>query len=190
MPDLRTTTEDPIQIHDGLSFVSKQDIAPGDSNVPAYTISGKDNYVIGIERNTPFAPEFIDTTGSKLDESARLTFQKADPQGNPLGSAIIAEANLGQFNYAKMRSDPEYFKTTSKSLLLDEREFLYVYIDVPSGSNDFDASQSRLTIGDAVTQTGKPVFIRRKENLSTAQQSAVNQASSGGGGGGGGGGGN
>jgi hypothetical protein len=181
MPQIRTTGEDPLQLHDGLSFVTKQDVAPGETNKPAYTVEGKDNYVVGVERNTPFAPNFIDAGGEKIDESTRLTIQKADPQGNPLGNAIIAEANLGQFNYAKMRSDPEYFKTTSKSLLLDEREFLYVYINIPNGSADFDASRSRLTIGDAVTQTGKPVFIRRKDELSAAQQSAVNQASSAGG---------
>lgn len=177
MPDIRTTQEDPLQIHDDLSFVTKQNVTPGEPNKPAYIVEGKTNYVLGIEMNTPFAPEFIDINGNKLDESSRLVFQKADPQGNPLGNAIIAEANLGQFNYAKMRSDPEFYKTTNKSLLLDEREFLHVYIDIPSGAANFDASQSRLTIGDAVTQTGKPVFIRRKSSLGAAQQSAVNQAS-------------
>jgi len=181
MPDIRSTTEDPLQLHDGLSFVSKQDISAGETQKPAYTISGKDNYVLGIERNTPFAPEFYDTSDTKLDEASRLTIQKTDPQQNPLGNAIVAQANLGQFDYSKMRNDPEFFKTTSKSLLLDEREYVHLYLDIPSGSNDFDASRSRLTIGDAVTQTGKPVFIRRKQSLSSAQQSAVDQASSGGG---------
>lgn len=179
MPDIRTTVEDPIQIHDGLSFVTVQDVAPGETQKPAYIVDGKDNYLIGVEKNTPFAPEFIHTGGSKIDESTRLVMQKADPQGNPLGNAIIAQANLGQFNYNKMRSDPEYFKTTAKSLLIDEREKLHLYLDIPTGANDFDASQSRLTIGDAVTQTGKPVFIRRKDSLNQQQRSAANQASTG-----------
>jgi hypothetical protein len=177
MPEIRSTREDPIQLHDDLSFVESSDVAPGEDAQPAYVVSGKDNYVIGVEQNTPFAPEFIDTNGEKLDESTRVVFQKADPQGNPLGNAIIASFNLGQFDYEKMRSDPDYFKSTRKSLLLDEREFLHVYLDIPSGSADFDASQSRLTIGDNVTQTGKPVYIRRKADLSNSQQQAVNQAS-------------
>lgn len=177
MPEIRSTNEDPLQIHDGLSFVTKQDIAPGETSKPAYTIQGKDNYVIGIEQNTPFAPEFYNTNSNKIDEATRLTLQKTDPQENPLGNAIIAQGNLGQFDYSKMRSDPEFFKTTSKSLLLDEREFVHLYLDIPSGANNFDASRSRLTIGDAVTQTGKPVFIRRKRSMSQAQQQAVDQAS-------------
>lgn len=180
MPDIRSTNEDPLQLHDELSFVSKQDIAPGETSKPGYTIQGKDNYVIGIEKNTPFAPEFYNASQNKLDEATRVTIQKTDPQENPLGNAIIAEGNLGQFDYSKMRSDPEFFKTTSKSLLLDEREFVHVYLDIPSGANDFSNTDSRLTIGDAVTQTGKPVFIRRKQALSQAQQQAVDQASSGG----------
>lgn len=177
MVEVRTTSEDPIQIYDGLSFVTKTDVTPGDTATPAYEIAGAEGYVIGIERNTPVAPEFRDSSGNKLDGSARVLFQKADPQGNPLGNAIVFEANLDTFNYNKMRSDPEYFKTTSEALLIDEREFLHVYIDIPSGSNDFSASDSRITIGDNVTQTGKPVFIREKSTLNQQQRQAVNQAS-------------
>ena len=177
MPELRSTREDPIQIHDGLSFVTKQDISPGETAKPGYVVEGKQNYVLGIERNTPVAPQFVDSNSEPLDESTRITLQKTDPQENPLGNAIIMHGNLGQWNYTKMRSDPEYFKTTTKSLILDEREYLHVYIDIPSGANGFSASESRLTIGDAVTNTGKPVFIRRKDSLSSAQQQAVNQAS-------------
>lgn len=180
MPEIRTTREDPVQIHDDLSFVSKQDIAPGETAKPAYTVDGKTNYVIGVESNTPFGPELIDTNNSKLDDSTRLTLQKADPQGNPLGNAIVAHAHLSQFDYSKMRADPDFFKTTSKSLLLDERQFLYLFLDIPTGSANFDASRSRLTIGDAVTQTGKPVFIRKKDTLSSTQKQAVNQSAGGG----------
>jgi hypothetical protein len=181
MVDVRSTVEDPIQIHDQLSFVTVQDVDPGETQKPAYIVEGKDNYIIGVERNTPFGPEFYNTGSTKLDTSTRLVMQKADPQGNPLGNAIIAQANLGQFNYNKMRSDPEFFKTTAKSLLIDEREHLHLYLDIPTGSGTFDGSISRLTIGDAVTQTGKPVFIRRKDSMNAAAQSAANQASTGGG---------
>jgi hypothetical protein len=174
--DVRTTNEDPIQLHDDLPFVTKTDVTAGDRHVPAYKIEGPDNYVVGIESNTPLAPEARDSNGVKLDGATQVVLQKADPQGNPLGNAIIFEHNLDAFDFEKFRSDPRYFKTTQKTLLLDEREFLYVYYHIPAGSNDFDASQSRLTIGDNVTQTGKAVYIRKKNSLSATQQAAVNQA--------------
>ncbi len=176
MPELRSTREDPIQIHDGLNFVSKQDVSPGETATPAVTIEGTDNYVIGIEKNTLFAPEFYNANGEKIDESTRVVIQKTDPQENPLGNAIAFQANFGQFDYGKFRSDPEFYKTTTKSLLIDEREYVHIYLDIPEGAAAFDASASRLTIGDPVTQTAKPVFIRRKDDLSQAQKQAVNQA--------------
>lgn len=180
MPEVRTTDEDPIQIYDGLSFVSKQNVASGETSTPAWTISGQDNYVIGIESNTPFALEAYEATNqTKIDESTRFTIQKTDPQDNPLGNAIAAQGNFNQFDYNKMRSDPDYFLTTNKSLVLDERENVHIYLDIPSGSNDFDSSASRLTIGDNVTQTGKPVFIRKKDSLNSQQRQAVQQTSSG-----------
>lgn len=178
--EIRTTTEDPIQIHDDLEFVTSEDVTDQERYNPAYVIEGAENHVIGIEANTPVAPEFYDSNGDKMDESTRVIMQKADPQGNALGNAIIHEANLGQYDYEKFRSDPEYFKYTRKPLLLDEREFLHVYLDIPNGSNGFDAGLSRLTIGDNVTQTGKPVFIREKSDLTAAQREAVAQASTGG----------
>jgi len=183
MPEIQSTTEDPIQIYDELSFVTSQDIAPGVDYEPAYIIEGAEDKVIGVERNTPFAPEFRDSDGEKLDGSTRVVAQKADPQGNALGNAIVLDANLDQFVYEEMRSDPDYFKTTSKGLIIDEREFLHIYVHVPeSASNGFSAAQSRLTIGDNVTRTGKPVFIRDKQQLAPEQREAVNQASTGNGG--------
>lgn len=176
--DIRTTNEDPIQLHDDLPFVTSQTVAPGDDHLPAYKVEGPDNYVIGIEANTPLAPEFRDANGNKLDSSAQILLQKADPQGNPLGNAIVFEHNLDAFDYEKMRSDPRFFRHTQKSLLLDEREFLYVYVRLPTGATSFDPAQSRLTVGDNVTQTGKAVFIRKKDALSDTQQQAVKQANS------------
>lgn len=181
MVQIRSSNEDPIQIFDRLSFVSSQATAPGETHTPAYTVSGEDGYVIGVEANTPIAPELRDSNGDKLDDSTRVIFQKADPQGNPLGNAIVFEANLGQFDYEKFRSDPDYFVTTKKPLLLDERESLHIYLDIPTGSNGFDPATSRLTIGDAATQTGKPVYVRDKNSLSQNQRQAVDQASTGGG---------
>lgn len=176
--DIRTTNEDPIQLHDDLPFVTKQAVTAGEKHVPAYKIEGPDNYVIGIESNTPLAPEARDSNGDKLDASTQVVLQKADPQGNPLGNAIVFEHNLDAFDYEKMRSDPRFFKHTQKSLLLDEKEFLYVYFHIPNGSNDFDPAQSRLTLGDNVTQTGKAVFIRKKDSLNDVQQQAVSNANS------------
>lgn len=174
--DIRTTNEDPIQIHDGLPFVEKQSINAGERHTPAYVIEGPKNYVLGVEAATPLAPEFRDANGDKLDESTQIILQKADPQGNPLGNAILFQHNLGTFDYEKMRSDPKFFRKTQKPLLLDEKEFLYVYAHVPEGSNAFDPAESRLTIGDNVTQTGKPVYIRKKNTLNGNQQQAVDQA--------------
>lgn len=174
--NIRTTTEDPLQIHDELSFVTKTDVTDSENHVPAYEVEGPDGYVIGVEPNTPLGVEARDSSGNKLDGSTRVILQKADVQGNPLGNAIIFEHNLDAFDYEKMRSDPQYFKYTRKPLLLKEREYLYVYFDIPSGGNAFSASDSALTIGDNVTQTGKPVFIRELDSLSKQQQSALKQA--------------
>ena len=177
MPEIQPTNEDPVQIHDGQGFVEKQTVEPGDKYTPAYIVEGGENRVIGIESNTPVAPEFRDADGQKLDASARVVFQKADPEGNPLGNAITFEANLGQFDYPKMRSDEDYFKTTNKGIIIDEREFLHIYVKIPEGTEAFDPANSRLTIGDNVTRTGKPVFIRKKDSLSEEQRMAVDQAS-------------
>lgn len=176
--DIRTTNEDPIQLHDDLPFVSSQAVTAGERHVPAYKIEGPDNYVLGIEANTPLAPEVRDANGDKLDTSTQVILQKADPQGNPLGNAIVFEHNLDAFDYEKMRSDPRFFRHTQKSLLLDEREFLYVYLHIPTGAPNFDPAQSRLTVGDNVTQTGKAVYIRKKDSLNDVQKQAVSQANS------------
>lgn len=176
--DIRTTTEDPIQIHDDLPFIETNPVNPGETHVPAYEIEGPDNYVVGIESNTPLAPELRDANGEKLDSSTQVILQKADPQGNPLGNAIIFDHNLDAFDYEKMRSDPRFFRHTQKSVLVDEKEYLYVYLRIPDGAEPFDPDMSRLTIGDNVTQTGKAVFIREKSSMSGVEQQAVEQANS------------
>lgn len=174
--NIRQNTEDPLTIHDSLDFVTKQDVAPGERNKEAYSIRGPRNYVIAIEPNTVVAPEFRDSTGEKLDGSTQIILQKADIQGNALGNAIIFETSLTSFEYDKMRSDPEYFKYTRKPLLLKPREYLNVYLDIPDNGSSFDASSSRLTIGDNVTQTGKPVYIRHLDTMSQEEKRMVEQA--------------
>jgi len=174
--DIRKNTEDPIQIHDQLDFVSKQDVSPGQDTVPAYTLRGPRNYAIGIEEETPLAPEFRDEDGNPIDTSTQLVLQKADVQGNPLGNAIIFQHNMGAFDYEEMRSDPQYFKYTNKPLLLKPREYLYVYLRMPEGADDFSAAESRLTIGDNVTQTGKPVYIRHLRDMKDSEKKLIEQA--------------
>lgn len=174
--EVTSNTEDPIRIHDDLDFVSKQDVAPGEDSVPAYTIRGPRNYTIGIEAETPIAAEFRDSTGDPVDDSAQIVVQKADVQGNPLGNAIVFETNMGTFDYEEMRSDPEYFNYTQKPVLLKEREYLYVYLRLPSGADTLSAAESRLTIGDNVTQTGKPAYIRHMRDMSEQEKKMVNEA--------------
>lgn len=174
--DIRQNSEDPIRIYDGLDFVSKQDVAAGEENKEAYDIRGPRNYVVGIEEDTPIAPEFRDSAGEPLDPSTQVVVQKADVQGNPLGNSIVFEEALGAFNFEKMRSDPQYFKYTRKPLLLKPREYLFVYLDIPDTANGFDASQSRFTIGDNTTQTGKPVFIQHLKNMNAKQKQMVKEA--------------
>lgn len=169
--------EEPITISDDKEFVSKQDVAAGTRGI-GYTVEGPIDYVIGVDAGTVVAPYFVDENGEKLDDATRIIMQKADPQGNPLGNAIIFEDSLSVFNYHKMLSDTDYYRFTHKPLLLDEREFLYVYIDVPEGVPGFDASNSRITMGDKSTRKNQPVYIREKGSLNSGQQDAVNQASS------------
>lgn len=165
--------EHPIQIYDDLDFVNKQNVGPNESHNWAYQIEGPRNYVLAVDAGTLVAPHFYNVNGEPVDDSAVLLMQKADRQGNPLGNAIVFEDTFDVFDYEKMRSDTDYFRTTHKPLVLDEKEFLNIYVDLPSGSADFDADASRLTIGDKSTRKNQPAFIRRKDELNGMQQQAV-----------------
>lgn len=170
-------SEKQISIDDDKPFVSKQDVGAADANTPAYTIEGPDSYLIAVDQNTPVAPEFRDSNGDELDGSTRITIQKCDKQGNPIGSGVVFSDVLSRFEYNQMRSDPDFFRRTQKALMVDEYEIVKVFVDIPSGSNGFDASQSRLTIGDDTSDFGKPVGIMSKGDLSPQQGKAVKQAS-------------
>lgn len=173
----QTDGEEPITVDDTKEFVSKQDVTAG-ARAAAYTVEAPSDYVIGIDAGTVFAPFFVDAEGDKLDPSTTIIAQKADPQGNPLGNAIVFEDTLSVFDYEKMRADTDYYRYTHKPLLLDEREFLYIYLDIPDGTADFDAGNSRLTIGDKSTRKNQPCYIRQKNSLSGGQMDAVGQTSS------------
>jgi len=172
-----TSGEEQITLDDRLPFVESQDVPAGDGNTAAITITGPDDHVVAIDAATPVAPEFKDSQGEKLPASTQVTIQKCDKQGNPLGDGIIFNDTLGRFNYAKMRSDPEYMRKTKKSLMVDEKEIVKVFVEIPQGGNAFDAAQSRLTIGDDTSDFGKPVEIVDHGELSAAETQAVKAAS-------------
>lgn len=171
--------EQPITIDDTKHFVSKSDVSAG-TRANAYEIEGPDDHVIGVDAGTLFAPYFRDSNGDPLDGSVQIIAQKADPERNPLGNAIVFEDTLSVFDQNKMRTDEDYFRYTHKPLLLDEREYLFIKVDIPSGVNGFSATDSRLTIGDKSTRKNQPAYIREKGDLRPAQQQAVGQASNGG----------
>ena len=171
------SAEKQISLYEGLAFITEQDVDAADPNTPAYTLTGPDGYVIGVDAGTPLAPEFRDANGEKLDPSTRVIIQKCDRQGNPLGDGIVFNDTLGRFNYAKMRSDPDYFRKTSKALMVDEREVVKVFVDVPAGANGFDAGKSRITVGDDTSDFGKAVEIVDHDDLTSAEKNAVKDAS-------------
>ncbi len=178
---IRTPRDGRISIDDQKPFVDVSDVDSGETQVAAYEIEGPDGYVIGIESGTPVAPEFRDAYGNPLDGSTRVTIQKCDRQGNPLGSGIVFSELLSRFDYSKMRTDPDYFRKTDRDLMIDEREIVKVFVAVPDGANGFDADQSELTIGDETSDFGKPVEIVSHDDLSGEQSAAVKAASQNGG---------
>lgn len=169
--------EKEITLDDTLPFVEKQDVAPGDTDTPAYIIEGPENHLIAVDSNSPVAPEFRGPSGEKL-ENTTFVIQKCDKQGNPIGTGIALSDSLNRYDYEKFRTDPDYFRRTNQSLMIDEHEIVKVFVDIPENASEgFDASNSRLTIGDDTSSHGKPVGIVDKSNLSDGQQQAVKQAS-------------
>jgi hypothetical protein len=174
-----TGVEKNITIHDDLAFVEKQDVAAGSNSTKdnwAYKLKGPEGFVVFIPAAIELAPEFRDSNGEKLDDSTRVIVQKCDKQGNPLSEYVLNEL-LGRFNYSKMRNDPDFFRRTNRDLMLDEREIAKIFTEIPSGANDFNANQSRLTIGDDTSDFGTPVEIVDHDDLSAEETTAVKRAS-------------
>lgn len=169
--------EKEITLDDTKPFVEKQDVPAADTNTFAYKVEGPDGYVIGIDAGTIVAPEFRDVDGDKLDSSTRVTIQKCDKQGNPIGSGVVFSETLGAYNYTKMRTDPDYFRKSQQDLMVDEREIVKVFVDVPAGQPGFSAANSRLTIGDDTSDFGTAVEIVDHDDLSGQQTQAVKSAS-------------
>lgn len=171
------SAEKQISLYDGQPFISEQDVPADDPNTPALTLEGPDGYVIAVDAGTPIAPDFRDVNGAKLDGSTRVLVQKCDRQGNPLGDGLVFNDTLGRFNYSKMRTDPDYMRKTSKSLMVDEREIVKVFVDVPAGAPGYDAAKSRFTLGDETSDFGKAVEIVDHDDLSGTESQAVKSAS-------------
>lgn len=174
-----TGVEQEITIDDHRGFVEKQDVEAGSSTTKdnwAYKIKGPENYVLFVQAGTEFAPEFRDANGEKLDSSTRIKFQKCDKQGNPLSEYVLSEL-IGRFNYTKMRTDPDYFRHTNRDLMLDEREIVKIFLEIPEGGENFSAEHSRLTIGDDTSDYGTPVEIVDHDDLSGQESAAVKQVS-------------
>jgi len=166
-----------IALDDSKNFVTKQDVAAGNSTVYGYQIKGPEDYVISVEQGTPVAPEFYDSNGDKLDGSTRVVIQKCDRRGNLLGGGLVFSELLSRFDYEKMRTDPEFMRATNRALMIDEHEIVKVLVQIPSGANDFDSSQSYLTIGDETSDFGKPVEIKHYDEMSPKQRAMVKEAS-------------
>ena len=150
----------------------------GDRHTAAYDYEVPDSNFLVVEEGTPVAPELRDANGDKLDDSTRVIIQKADRRGNPQPNAVLFDGRVGQFDYARMRTDSRYHKTTADGAAVDEYEHLQVFVVVPSGGNQMDTDTSRMTIGDPHTEEGEPVYLREKSELSEAQTRALNKISS------------
>lgn len=174
------TTEDKVTVDDEKEFVTAGNPQPGSVNEPAYLIKGMDDYVIAIQKGTPLMPTLRDENGDKLDPATKVTLQKADKQGNPLGNAIVFDATLDQFRYDKMGSDTDFFRYTQEPVVLRANQQLHLYAVVPNGQPAFDPGQSRLQIGDNTSSIGKPCFIRQVDDLDAKHQAALKQMNQGG----------
>lgn len=176
-----TAVEQETALYDGLDFIDKQDVPAGDDSTPAYTIEGPEGYVVAVMAGSEVGPEFRDANGDPLDPSTRITIQKCNKQGNPLGNGRVFTELLGRFDFAKMLTDPEFTRGTKKDLMVDEREIVKIFVDVPDGSPGFDAGNSYLTIGDDTSAFGTPVEIIDHGELSEQETKAVKSASQAGG---------
>lgn len=171
--------EQEITLDDTNEFVEMQDVAAGEKPAKdnyAVRIKGPEDYVVFIQAGTEIAPEFRDANGDKLDDSTRVKFVKCNKQGDPLSEFLLNEL-LGRFVYDKMRVDSDYFKRVNRDLMLDEREIAKIFVEIPSAANGFNASQSRLTIGDHVADFGTPVEIIDQDDLAPSEKQAVKTAS-------------
>lgn len=178
--DIRTPRDGQITLDDSKEFVESYSADAGKRKATAYKITGPDNYVIGVDPGTPIAPELRDADGNKLDGSTRITVQKCDKQGNPIGSGIVFSETLSRFNYEFFRNDPDFFRKIKNGFMIDEYEIVKIFVDIPAGSPPMSADKSSLTIGDNTSDFGKPVEIVNHDDLTGAESQAVKMAAQGG----------
>lgn len=172
-------TEQQVTLGSHLPFVTESAVKAGASGeaAVAYEIEAPDGYLIGVMDGTNIAPELRDVDGAKLDGSTRITVQKCDKQGNPLGDGIVFTDTLDRFSYNDMRNDPDFFRKTQRMLMLDEYEMAKVYVEIPSGASDLDVGTSKFTIGDDTSDFGKAVEVIDHDDLSPEESAAVKAAS-------------
>jgi hypothetical protein len=80
---------------------------------------------------------------------------------------------MSDFDYSKMRNDPDFIRETRRGVVLNERQHLYVYIVTPSGADAPDAGNSHFQLGDSSTALSRAVSIREKATLPEAHRKAV-----------------
>lgn len=172
-------TEQQVTLGPHLPFVDETAVAAGASGeaAVAYTVEAPEGYLIGVMNGTNIAPELRDANGEKLDGSTRVTIQKCDKQGNPLGDGIVFTDTLDRFDYNEMRNDPDYFRKTQATLMLDEFEMAKVYVEIPAGANDMDGNASKFTVGDDTSDYGKAVEVVDHDDLAPEEKAAVKAAS-------------
>lgn len=161
--------------------VEQNDVAAGDTQTPAYVLEGPQDTLVGIMRKTPVAPEFRDASGNKIDGATRVEIVKCDKQGNRLGDGVAFSETLGKFNYEKFRNDPDFFRYTTQDLMLNEREIIKIFLDIPQGANGYSAADSRITVGDDTSDFGKAVEVIDHDDLSQQELRAIKSASTAGG---------
>jgi hypothetical protein len=177
---INQTENVPAKLYDELDFVQKQDVAAG-SETWAYDIECPEDYGIIIRQGTPVAPRFVNVNGEKVDASVSVTLQKYTTEGYPVADGIVFEDTFDAFDYEEMRIKPAKMRRTKKPLALEERESLRVLLNVPSGAADFDASASKLTIGEDTTNVGKPVSIKSKSEMTQPELGKLKAAAQNGG---------
>lgn len=170
---LGNNEEGEISIDKDKKFVTAQDVPADDGDTPAFIVEGPENYVVTVLAGTVIAPEFRDANGNKLDKDTRVIVQKCDKRGNRLGGFVVFNGTLGNFDYNKMRKDPDFMRHTKQTVVLKEKQRLHVFVEIPSGAAGFSAEKSRLTIGDETSDFGEPVEILAWDSLAAPEQQAV-----------------
>lgn len=156
-----------VCLHQGLACVGSQSLHPqAESDNVAYTLRCPKGKVVAIESGTAFAAELRDFEGDPLPDDTRVIVQKADKFGNPLSGGVIFNDILARFDYQRMRSDPDYFRTTHTDLLLQPDEYLDIRLELTQGAQQGFCPELSSFSFDGWGDGGHP-YIAELEELST-----------------------